>query len=104
VLDQTHGRDVVETLQKAGIPDENIVIWDRNGIEHYYPHKILDQIYGAGAAIVINGDVVSRNGINYKKSDLCEKVVSQIADRTIEYPDEFDRKFLGAIRRVCDVT
>ena len=103
VLDKTHGRDVVEMLRKAGIPDENMVIWDENGIEYYYPYQIIDQIYGAGAPLEIDGDLVSRNGISYNKWELCEKVVAQIGDHNRQYSEEFDQKFLATVRRVCDV-
>lgn len=104
VLDKKHGRDVVETLKNSGIPEENIVIWDHNGIEYYYPPKLIDTIFGAGPPVEINGDHVSRNGISYKKWELCERLLPQIADCSIEYPQEFETKFLSTVRRICDVT
>lgn len=103
VLDKTHGNDIVEMLRKAGIPNDNIVIWSQNGIEFYYPPSVVDQIYGAGTTLKIEGDVVSRNGIQYKKNELCEKVIAQIADGFLDYPEEFITKFINTVRRVCDL-
>lgn len=103
VLDQIHGRDIVETLKGAGIPEENIVVWDQNGIEHYYPEIVIDQIYGTGVALAIDDDSVSRNSISHKKWPLCERVVSQINDAAVVYPEEFERKFLNTVRRVCGI-
>jgi predicted ATP-dependent endonuclease of OLD family len=99
VLDSVHGADVPQTLRKAGIPDENILIWSENGIEHFYPSSIMDTIFGAGDHISITEDCVSRNGIEYKKWDLCEKVVSKI-DRHTTYPDEVTAKLFSAVERV----
>jgi hypothetical protein len=45
-----------------GMLGENIAAWSANGIEYVYPPSILDQVYGAGGQIVINGDVAVRNG------------------------------------------
>jgi predicted ATP-dependent endonuclease of OLD family len=103
ILDTTHGRDVVTTLKEAGIPVENFVIWDQNGIEYYYPESIIDKIYGAGMPLEIDGDLVSRNGISHKKWHLCELVLTHLNDVSVVYPEEFERKLLNSIRRICDV-
>ncbi|MDP1563579.1 MAG: AAA family ATPase [Pirellulaceae bacterium] len=104
VLDSTHGQDIVEMFKKAGIPEENIIIWDKNGIEYYYPDTVLALIFGAGGEITIQDDVVSRNGVAYKKWELCEKVTSKITDGNLEYPTELSTKLFGAVDRVCNIT
>ncbi len=105
VLDKVHGADVVQTLKKAGIPEENIIIWSKNGIEFFYPEEIINSIYGAGTELVIEDDLVSRNGIEYKKWQLCEKVIAKI-DIHAEYPEEVQSKLFNAVARIggsnCD--
>lgn len=101
VLDQVHGADVIPTLQKAGIPSENVIEWSQNGIEYVYPDTVLTQIFGAGTEIEIEGDLVRRNGIEYKKWDLCQKVLSRLSDATI-YPDEVVDKLFAAVERVSN--
>jgi hypothetical protein len=99
VLDKTHAHDVVETLLRAGIPEENVIVWDQNGVEYYYPTEALDAIFGRGGNIEIVDDVVSRNGVTYKKWELCEKVLSRLA-ATSTFPKEFSGKRLASIERV----
>lgn len=103
VLDKVHGSDVVQTLEKAGIPKENILIWTENGIEYFYPQTIVDAIYGAGGDLTIVEDVVSRNGIQYKKWELCEKIVGKI-DVNTDYPEEVKSKLLDTISRISNQT
>jgi hypothetical protein len=51
----------------------------------------------------IDGDLVSRNGISHKKWHLCELVLTHLNDVSVVYPEEFERKLLNSIRRICDV-
>lgn len=100
VLDKVHGTDVVETLKRAGLPDENIIIWSQNGIEYFYPEKIVDLIFGGqGGPLDINGDIISRNGITYKKWDLCEKVISLMNENT-EFPSEISETLFKKISQL----
>lgn len=97
ILDQVHDKSVEQTLTKAGVLEENIIIWGKNGIEYYYPEKILNDIYGLGGILEINNDDVSKNGINYKKWNLCE-IVSNKIDINTTYPDEINEKLFSRIR------
>ena len=103
VLDSVHGADIVHKLKAQGVAEENIIIWSQNGIEYCYPDEIIDVIYGAGGDLEIDGDIVSRNGISYKKAELTEKVVSRLSDKNT-YPDEFYNKFIQAIERITGLT
>lgn len=71
-------------------------MWPKNGIEFYYPPSIMDQIYGVGAELTIEGDRVSRNGISYKKSELMRKVVAQL-QRDTPMDLEFERILLKPV-------
>ncbi len=82
VLDATHSAGLPDQLVQMGLLRENIVVWQRNGIEHYYPPTLLDSVFGVGADLQINGDDVSRNGIKYSKNDLADKIVALLEQAT----------------------
>ena len=103
VLDSVHGGDVLSKLQSQGVPSENIVIWSNNGIEYYYPKDVLGIIYGEGGELAIDGDIVERNGIRYKKAELADKVVAKL-NGLIGYENEFREKFIGTVERITGLT
>lgn len=93
VLDAVHSASLPDEITAMGVPKENIIVWPKNGIEFYYPPTIIDQIFGSGPDISINGDEVSRNGVSYKKGELVEKVVVLLQPTTSMHP-EFEKMFL----------
>jgi hypothetical protein len=98
VLDSVHSGGLPEQITAMGVPKNNVVVWPQNGIEYHYPPSILDHIFGSGAEIAITGDMVSRNGIEYTKNDLVEKVVAQLQhDTTMDL--EFEKRLLKPIER-----
>ena len=103
VLDSVHGKDIVGNLVRMGLRKENIVVWDNNGIEYYYPSSILDNIFGTGDQISIEGDKVSKNGINYNKAELADMVCNKITNNS-EYPQEFLDKFIALIERTTGLS
>ncbi|MGY0406713.1 hypothetical protein, partial [Pseudoalteromonas sp. SYSU M81241] len=46
IIDSVHQNGLKNKLINQGIPEENIVIWDKNGIEYYYPEEIMFKIFG----------------------------------------------------------
>ena len=78
VLDAVHSASMPQHLVDMGLPAENIIKWQKNGIEYYYPPTLLDRVFGAGPEIAIEGDRISRNGLEYTKGDLVEKIVSML--------------------------
>lgn len=93
ILDRVHQSGLKEKLIELGVEKENIVIWDENGIEYYYPKSILYKIFGEFEKIEIEGDNISANGISYKKNELAEKVIVEIDGRE-EFNSEFKSKLL----------
>lgn len=91
ILDAVHSATLPDQLVRMGLPPENIVKWPKNGIEYYYPPAIVDQIYGLGAALTIEGDRVSRNGASYTKAELVDKVVALMDVGTEMHPDVQER-------------
>lgn len=98
VLDSVHTTGLVSTLVGMGVSKENIIVWTENGIEYFYPPKIIDSLYGTGENIQIQGDVVSRNGISYTKNELVDKVVDRVQEDT-EMHIEFQNCFLAIVER-----
>jgi hypothetical protein len=79
-----------------GLPPKNIITWPQNGIEYYYPPTLLDSIFGLGGAITIQGDRITRNGLNYSKNELVERIVSLLTPDTQPHP-EFESLFLSKL-------
>jgi len=98
VIDAVHGAGLKQSLMSMGLPEENIVIWSRNGIEFVYPPTVLDAIFGAGGELTISGDVVSRNSLAYTKAELAEKVCAKTTAGTEMYA-EFNDRFLSLVQR-----
>lgn len=96
ILDSVHQAGLPNQLESMGILRENIVIWPRNGIEYYYPPSLIDKIYGLGDEMIIDGDIVSRNGVSYNKNELAEKVISMMNIETLMHPD-FQTLFLSKL-------
>lgn len=103
VLDSVHAKGLVEKIEKQGISKGNIVVWEQNGIEFYYPDEILDEIFGEGGVLEINDDIVSRNGISYKKYELAEKVTAGLTKET-KYPEELKTKLFPKISTMVGLT
>jgi hypothetical protein len=79
-----------------GLPKVNIITWQKNGIEFYYPKQVIQQIYGSSDDIVIEGDLVKLNGLEYNKNELADMVVDRLTSKT-ELPDEFCEEFMRRI-------
>lgn len=98
VLDSVHGATLPREISEMGIASDNIIIWEKNGIEYYYPPTIIEHIYGDGTEIEILNDTVSRNGITYSKNVLADKVVSTLQSNTPMHPI-FQEKLLDRIEK-----
>lgn len=105
VVDSVHQTGLSAELVAMGVLLENIIIWNRNGIEFVYPSTVMGAIYSSSperlADLDIVGDVVSLNGISRKKNELKAEVLSRITSET-ELPEEIERKLLDLIRNAID--
>src|SRR5581483_3734590 len=99
VLDAVHSASLPTEITSMGIPQENIIVWSKNGIEFYYPPAIVDQIFGSGPEITISGGEVSRNGITYKKGELIDKIVGLLQSDTPMH-SEFEKVLLGPLDKI----
>lgn len=97
VVDSVHGTGLKQTLMSMGLPEQSIIVWSQNGIEHVYPEETLDAIFGAAGKLEISADVVTKNGVSYSKVELSEKVCSRLSMTTPMHP-EFENRFLALVR------
>ena len=95
VLDKVHEGGLKDSLERMGLPRTSIIIWSKNGIEHYYPTQIMEEIFGAGEPKLV-GDTIELNGVKLTKAELGEKVVQLLLPST-DYPEEFNREFLDRL-------
>jgi len=100
LLDSTNSV-VKSKIKSKGIPEKNIVVLSRNGVEYYYPSDILGSIFNARLRshddMVIGDNVVTLNEISYSKKDLANKVAAGVVSDTI-IPDELKEKLISGIR------
>jgi len=96
ILDSVHSATLPDQLIAMGVPKEHVITWPKNGIEFYYPPSLVDKIFGTGPEIQIAGDVISRNGVSYKKTELAEKVISLVEPDTPMH-DDFSKLFLSRL-------
>jgi len=97
VLDSIHGKGISDKLIGMGIPSENIIVWENNGIEYVYPESILTSIFGGAYKLDVSGDEIAANGQSFKKVELAERVNSMLDSET-NFSKEFTEKILSVIR------
>ena len=96
VLDSVHSSGLPQQLKDMGMPDENIVIWSKNGIEYYYPPSLIAEIFHSNDEIEIDDDRITLNNLTYTKNELVEMIIPKITVDT-EYPEEFMNELLSKI-------
>ncbi|OOG54331.1 hypothetical protein B0E49_09965 [Polaromonas sp. C04] len=105
VLDSIHQPGLARELTEMGVLAENVIIWDRNGIEFVYPEILLCTIFGCTkerlVEIQINADIVSLNGVERKKNELKTEILARLTEST-ELPTEVEIKLLDPIRKAID--
>lgn len=100
LLDKLHSNRERD-FTKHGIPVENVVVLEKNGIEYYYPAEILTEIFSCGpnpnSKLEILENSVRVNDIELKKIELSKVVVNQMNLDSI-IPNELDEKLLKRAR------
>ena len=93
----SRGRNLSTELEKKGVATENIITWDKNGIEYIYPIQLLCNIYSSSSEkigdISICGDRITLNGITRTKSELAEEIIKRVDSNTV-LPPELEKKLL----------
>jgi predicted ATPase len=97
VLDLVHQKGLKDELIKMGMFADNVIIWEKNGIEYLYPPDILAGVFACDVSRVselsIDGDRISINGIEKTKNELKTEILARIVPQTI-MPKELEEKLL----------
>lgn len=102
VLDKVHSQRL-DRFATAGLPLEHVIVWDKNGIENYYPARALANAFSCTEAdlskMAITGNSVSLNGFDLAKTELSTKIIANLKPEDT-FPLEFQQKFLDTLDRV----
>lgn len=101
IFDKQHARGASESVHKLGVDKENIIIWDENGIEYYYPSELLKEKFGTSDGVVVAGDRISVGSISVTKTELCDFVTARLKDSSA-YNQEFSEKFLRIAQKIIE--
>jgi len=77
VIDQKHSDTTKDQLIRLGIEETNIIIWEKNGIEYYYPRQSLRGIFHCSDDEIekmnVENDIIKINGIEKQKKNYQKK-------------------------------
>lgn len=84
VMDKQHCAGVETKLIKQGLDKKrHFVVWNHNGIEHYYPNRIVQHVFSddtlLAKELTINDDRIKHNGIEKTKRELCDIVIGDLS-------------------------
>lgn len=100
VLDKVHQPGLVAELQEMGVPSDNVVRWEKNGIEYVYPGSLLMSVFACGESqlqtLSIVGEVIQLNGISKTKNALKDEILKGL-DSNTPLPNELETKLLAKV-------
>jgi predicted ATPase len=92
LLDKQHSVST-DRIVKTGIPKENVKVWSKNGIEHYYPLELAASAFRCRLTDVekmaFDKDPIEHNGITLPKIELSKHVSQQLTAAT-KYDQELE--------------
>ncbi len=99
ILDRTHSPTLVSDLERMGLHKRDVIEWTENGIEYYYPESITRAVFEDNSLAVgelrMEEDLISHNGIQKTKVELCEAVLE-----LMNGSEELDRELEQVLQRV----
>ena len=99
VLDSRHSVRK-DRIVKAGVPSENVKVWSKNGIEHFYPVDLVAKAFRSDPAMVakinVEKDSIEYNGITLSKSELSKLVSDQLTDAST-----FDEELESLLQKIA---
>jgi predicted ATP-dependent endonuclease of OLD family len=105
VLDSVHQPGLVAELEGMGIQHDNVIQWEKNGIEYVYPAGLVAEVFSCApervGAIIIADDRVELNGIIKTKNELKVEILRRLDSKT-PLPEEMQRKLLKRISAAID--
>jgi predicted ATPase len=100
ILDSVHTQGTKAELISMGAVDDNVIIWDKNGIEYIYPPILVSQAFSCDQNQVLNMKILSDNvtigSITLRKTELAEVIIRNLNSSTLHSP-QFEEKLLKPI-------
>ncbi len=102
VLDKNYSVKL-QRLINNGVANDNIQSWTRNGIEYYYPHNLLGDVFGCSPDEVVErmevaDNFVTVNTIHKSKKELCSIIVTKMTLDSLRYIPQELTDFLNKVR------
>jgi predicted ATPase len=76
-------------LLRQGVHQDNIKIWSKNGIEHFYPSEAMKDIFCCDddtlKASDVDRDPIEINGIRKSKAELGTQIAARLASDTVHH-------------------
>jgi predicted ATPase len=105
VLDAVHQPGLVADLVAMGVTRQNVVEWQKNGIEYLYPGQMMAREFNCApsevADLQITDDVVALNTTQRRKTELAKRIVGGL-DSSTPLPDELANKLLAPLERAMN--
>ena len=106
VVDSVHPKGLSNDLESMGVLKQNLIIWDKNGIEYVYPRQTMAAIYSVAedtimSEIKIIDDNVKVRDLSIRKVELAQKVV-KLLDATTVYPAEIETKLIKPLNKAIN--
>ena len=100
VLDSVHQYGLRDELIRLGVVADNVVTWDKNGIEYVYPTSVLANVFSCSESdldgLSMVSDRISLNEITKTKNELAKHVVGAISASS-DYPAELLKKLIEPV-------
>lgn len=105
VLDSVHTFGTTADLIKMGAKADNIVVWNKNGIEYVYPPALVAQAFSCGegdiGGMTVADDNLTIGGTTLRKVDLSAQILAGIGPDT-KHADEMLSKLVNPIAKAID--
>jgi hypothetical protein len=94
-----------QELIDLGVTAENIIVWEKNGIEYVYPAALIATSFNCALENIhtmkIVDDLVSIGEASFKKNELKSEILRRL-DASTELPEELERKLLSKVRATIE--
>ena len=105
VVDSVHPSGLVQDLLGMGVLQENVIIWEKNGIEYVYPPSLMGAVFSCepdrSQEISVEKDVISLGANCFKKAELSREILKRFDGQTL-LSDEFEQKLMSRLRTVLE--
>lgn len=81
----------VGKIEQDGVPKDNIIVLTQNGIEYYYPHCLVAEVFHAAEVEIkdwkFEKDPMEWNGVRKSKKELARLIADRLTTAHITHPE-----------------